>query len=136
MPFPVGCQFGVGRGIAEGGASRFIRFFSGTVSSTTGPFSWSARAGQWFLWLAEIDGASSVLTYNNANSTPPHTHGFVATVQTGFAVGAGLDLLANARSSWNSFIGEAFAFDKQLSQAEKNGLFNYLANKWTLTDSV
>lgn len=136
MTFPIGCQFGVGRGIADSGASRFIRFFAPSVSNSLGPFDWTTRAGQWFLWLAEVDGASSVLTYNNANSSPPTTHDFSTTVQGGFSVGAGLDLLANVRSSWNAHIGEAFAFDKQLSQAEKDGLFNYLANKWTLTDSV
>ena len=136
MTFPTGCQFGIGRGTADSGKSRFIRFFSGTVSSSLGDVVWSALTGEWFFWLAEIDGASSSLIYNNEDSTPPTTHGVSTTVQTGFAVGAGLDLLANARSSWNEHIGEAFAYDKQLTTTEKEGLFNHLAAKWLLTESV
>ena len=136
MPFPEGCQFGIGRGIADSGMSRFIRFFSGTVSLSLGDVAWGTLTGDWFFWLAEIDGASGRLIYNNEDSDPATTHDFSTTVQTGFAVGAGLDLLANARSSWNEHIGEAFAYDKQLSVAEKLGLFNGLAAKWTLTESV
>ncbi len=134
--FPTGCQFGIGRGIADSGQSRLTRFFSPSVSIGFGNVVWSALTGEWFFWLAEIDGASSSLIYNNEDSPTPTTHDFVATTQTGFSVGAGLDLGANARSSWNEHIGEAFAYDKQLSIAEKLGLFNHLANKWTLTETV
>jgi hypothetical protein len=136
MPFPAGCQIGIGRGTADSGKSRFQRFFSGTVNNTLGDVAWGSLTGDWFLWLAEINGASSVLQYNNEDSDPASTHDFVATTQVGFAVGAGIDLLANARSSWNAYIGETFAYDKQLTQNEKDGLFNSLAAKWTLTESV
>jgi hypothetical protein len=136
MPFPTGCQIGIGRGTADSGKTRFQRFFSGTVNNTLGNVAWGTLTGDWFFWLAEIDAANSRLIYNNEDSDPATTHNFSTTTQSGFAVGAGLDLFANARSSWNAYIGECFAYDKQLTQNEKDGLFNHLASKWTLTESV
>ncbi len=135
--FAEGIEYGIGRGTADSGRPRFSRFFGpGSASVTLGDPSMTARTGEWFLWLVEVDGASSGITYNNKDSTPPSGGGASTTTQTGYRIGAGTDTLGNIRTGFNGLIGETFVFDKQLIQLERDGLFNYMTNKWVLTDSV
>ena len=135
--FPVGIEYGIGRGIADSGRPRFSRFFGpGSASVTLGDPSMTSRTGEWFLWLVEVDGANGGITYNNKDSTPPSGGVASTTIQGGYRVGAGTDTLANIRTGFNGLIGETFVFDKQLIQLERDGLFNYMTNKWVLTDSV
>lgn len=135
--FPVGIEYGIGRGTADSGRPRFSRFFGpGSASVTLGSPSMTTRTGEWFLWLVEVDGANGGITYNNKESTPVSGGAASTTTQTGYRTGAGTDTLGNIRTGFNGLIGETFVFDKQLTQLERNGLFNYMTDKWVLTDSV
>ncbi len=135
--FAVGIEYGIGRGTADSGRPRFSRFFGpGSASVTLGNPSMTSRTGEWFLWIVEVDGADGGITYNNKESTPPSGGAASTTEQTGYRFGAGTDTLGNIRTGFNGLMGETLVYDKQLTQNERDGLFNYMTAKWSLSDEV
>lgn len=90
--------------------------------------------GNWYMFLLEINGASSLAEFNSDDASLSHDAGVVqpATLR----LGSGNSAPATPTNGWNSYIGDFFCFDKQLSASEKTDLFGWAHNKWNLTHRI
>lgn len=109
-------------------------------ASTGDGHNWGGNTGEWWMFLMEIDGATSGVQYGS-NGSPTiqdvapafndHNAGVVVPVSLRF--GAGVDGVPNIRSGWDEEIGEMQVYDRLLTGPEKNLLVRYYSLKWNLT---